>query len=246
MKKLNILILTILITISLCSCNNANKEIEESNTSPTPTDEQTVIDDTTDNNEDSSDDKGNDEVSQETGELEIIKKVEKMTDEELLDSYIYNLEICCPEFDFNNATELDADELYKLFLYSLFENVDSDKEDELYDEYHKQWYNEELSVFQIEVEDIKKQLDKYLKEYTLDIGNTKLINTDSEKIETPTITGFGGNAFPKIKEKSLNGNQLELTVDFYDESYNNIIRSKIYILEFYNDGYYIIKDKLVD
>lgn len=244
MKKLNILILTILITISLCSCNNTDKEIEESNTSPTPTDEQTVIDDTTDNNEDS-DDKGNDEVSQETDELEIIKKVEKMTDEELVDRYIYNLEVCCPEFDFNDATELDSDKLYKLFLYSLFENVDYDKEDELYDEYHKQWYNEELSVFQIEAEDIKKQLDKYLKEYTLNIENLKLYNADSKKIETPIITGFGGNAFPKIKEKSFDGNQLELTVDLYDEGYNNILSSKIYVLEFYNDGYYIIKDKLI-
>lgn len=253
MKKLGALILTTFIAILLCSCNNGFNDDEESNNDQIVIDnvksvEEKNTSDISQNNDESvtdnkSDEKDTDDLSRQNNELnklEIIKKVEEMTDEEFLNRYINDLWIV----DFDNESELSSDELFDFFLYSLWEGLDNEEIDDKWQYYSDKWCNNETGNFLINEEDITKQLNKYFKEYNFDISECDSYNPSTGKINIPIITGWGGCVFTKIRNKSIDYdiNRVKLIVDYYqDQTYQKLKETKEYIFEFYNGGYFLIK-----
>ena len=211
MKKLSILVVTMLIGVLLCSCSSETdslgSDLQESDSNvSTP---------------------------------KYIKDIENMADEDFLYNYINGLEVAC-SLNFSNASEISSDDLFTFFLYSLFIDKVS------YEEYENKWFDKELNMFVIPKEDITSQLDRYFKGYDFDITKVeklaaKYYDESKNAILISMIDGFGGDRFTKIVDRSINGNVVSVTVEFYDEDYKELFETKTYEIEFHDKGYYLLK-----
>ncbi|GMQ62466.1 hypothetical protein [Vallitalea maricola] len=216
MKKLSILVVTMLIAVLLCSC------ISKTDTS------------------------GSDlqEPNSDVNTPEYIKDIENMSDEDFLYNYINGLEVAC-NLNFGDASEISSDDLFTFFLYSLFIDEIS------YEEYNNKWFDNELNMFVIPEEDITSQLDRYFKGYDFDITKVeklaaKYYDESKNAILISIIDGFGGERFTKIIDRSMDGNVVSITVEFYDEDYKELFETKTYEIEFHDNEYYLLKIETIE
>lgn len=236
MKKMNSLILIILITILLCSCNN--KDINE-------TKNLANSNEYIKNSIDKEDNKDLSQQNNEPKKLEIMDQIEEMTDEELLGKYVY---LFCYNINmtFDNTLELSSEDLFDYFLHSLW--VGDGDDNEKWEIYADRWRDSTTGIFSISEEDIIDQLDRYFKEYKFNIKEIDSYNPLTDKIEIGLISGWGGASFEKLRDKIIDyeTNRIELIVDYYEDvDYQNIYLSKDYIFELYEDGFYLIKCKII-
>ncbi|GMQ55708.1 hypothetical protein AN1V17_01000 [Vallitalea sediminicola] len=211
MKKLSILFVTMLIAVLLCSCS-----------SKTDTSDSDLL-----------------EPDLDVNTPEYMKEIENMSDEDFLYNYIDGLDVCC-DLNFGDASEISSDDLFTFFLYSLFIDEAS------YEEYENKWFDKELSMFVIPEEDITSQLDRYFKDYDFNISKVdkmaaKYYDESKKAIIISMIDGFGGARFTKIIDRSIDGNVVSVTVEFYDENYKELFETKTYEIEFHDNGYYLLK-----
>ena len=82
---------------------------------------------------------------------------------------------------------------------------------------------------------IEHTLSQYMKGYSLDISKSKNYDAATDEIVVPTVSGFGGDSLAKLREKSVDGNTVTYTVDYYspdDVNYANVQKSKTYTVTF--------------
>ncbi|QXM05499.1 hypothetical protein [Crassaminicella indica] len=223
MKKIYFLGLLFLLAILICSC-----------TSSISKDETVKIE--------SNNDIANNSPS-------IMKDIELLSDEELLFRYVGDIELACPDLNFESSSDIASEELFDFFLFSLWEGLSLKERDEQYQDYYDKWFNAETNSFHIPSDDITEQLNKYFKDYSFDLTKVSCYNPSIKKIEVLMLDGWGGDLFPKIQEKHIDhkNNRLKLIVSFFmDDQYTEIMKTKSYIFEFYSDkGYYLIQDKKI-
>lgn len=272
MKKLCSFLIVSLLVMMTCSCSNLKKPSEENKQNETTdenmnnsSEESNQVDDIVESYSETStktETDNNDSV-----ECKYMKLIKEMTDEEFLYHYVNDIPI--GNFCFDNASEISSDDLFKFFLYSLFEDISNDYRqfediyfdeelnrhviqgdgygkllDEHYEEYKKKWFDEETDMFVIPVEDITTQLDKYFKNYSFDAEHDTSYDEEKDAIKISLITGFGGCIFTKLVDKEINGNIVTVTVDYYyDENYKEIYNTKTFEFEFYDTGYYLLSVK---
>lgn len=158
-----------------------------------------------------------------------------LTDEYLI-SLISGMEIGLTgdnSFTFSDPTELSEAELYLCFLLL------SD-----YDELEANYYDPENQVFTFTSDVITDQLSKYFKDFHFDITQDSNYDAQADAIVTPLASGFGGDLQFILKDKSLDGNTVTFTVDFYgfDDNVDETdpYQTKTYTIEFYDGGYYYL------
>jgi len=169
--------------------------------------------------------------------LVFMQDIQKLSDQELLDKYINGLDICLigeNELIFENPDEISSETLYMFYLYTL-----NNGDDSKYKEYERQWLKKD-NQFHIPIKDIKAVLDRYFEHYLLDPTKIHGYSTSEDAVVTPTISGFGGCRFTKVKDKEFDHDKLTLLVDFYDESYQKVHYSKEYLIRFYETVYYLL------
>lgn len=163
-----------------------------------------------------------------------MQKIAEAPDQELLDDYINGLELAMPNtFTFQDPKDIPSDMLVRLFMYSL-DTTDEEK----YAGYETRWFNAEDGQFHVPLADIKEQLDTILEHYNLITSEIYSYSSKENAVVMPTITGFGGAVWTKLKNKLIDGDLLVLTVDiFKDDTLKEVINTKQYTIRFYEDGY---------
>ena len=134
-------------------------------------------------------------------------------------------------FTFSDPTELSESELYYCFLLL------SD-----HDELVENYWDDENQVFTFTSDVITDQLSKYFKDFHFDITQDSNYDAQADAIGTPLASGFGGDRYMKVVDKSLDGNTVSFTANFYDdyEMQSDPYETKTYTIEFYDGGYYYL------
>lgn len=163
-----------------------------------------------------------------------------LTDEYLI-SLISGMEIGLTgdnSFTFSDPTELSEAELYLCFLLL------SD-----YDELEANYWDSENQVFIFTSDVITEQLSKYFKDFHFDITQDSNYDAQADAIVTPLASGFGGDRQFILMDKSLDGNTVTFTVDFYgiDDNVDETdpYQTKTYTIEFYDGGYYYLSAVII-
>lgn len=163
-----------------------------------------------------------------------------LTDEYLI-SLISRMEIGLTgtnSFAFSAPTELSETELYLCFLLL------SD-----YDELEANYWDSENQVFIFTGNVITAKLAKYFKDFHFDITQDPEYDAQADAIVTPLASGFGGDRQLILTDKSLDGNTVTFTVDFYGVDDNveetNPYQAKTYTIEFYDGGYYYLSAVII-
>jgi hypothetical protein len=111
------------------------------------------------------------------------------------------------------------------------------------DFYEKAWYDTQSQKFRIPVSYINERLDNYFNNPNFipeDLSEGHAVyDPNSETIDIPLISGWGGEVFCTLESKSIKGNKLILTVDFTDCDL-----SKTYTIKFENGLYNYITVKI--
>ena len=164
----------------------------------------------------------------------------RLTDEYLI-SLISSMEIGLiwdNSFTFSDPTELSEAELYLCFLLL------SD-----YDELEANYWDPENKVFIFTSDVITAQLSKYFKDFHFDITQDYEYDAQADAIVIWTASGFGGDRRFILTDKSLDGNTVTFTVDFYWWGVNvnetAPVQTKTYTIEFYDGGYYYISAVII-
>lgn len=165
---------------------------------------------------------------------------EDMLTDEYLISLVIDMEVGLVgdnSFTFSTPTELSESELYLCFLLL------SD-----HDELVERYWDEENEVFTFSSDVITAQLSKYFKDFYFDITQNHNYDAQADAIVTPLASGFGGDRYMKIMDKSLDGNTVSFTVNFYDdyEMRSDPYEAKTYTIEFYDGGYYYLSSNLLE
>ncbi len=156
----------------------------------------------------------------------------------MMDSYLLSLVLDMEvglDITFSDPDELTELELYKMFL------LRSD-----YTQLEEECWNEDEERFYFTSERICETLSRYLKHYRFDITQDSEYDPAAGAIVTPLASGFGGDRAVKVASKSLQGDTVTFTVDFYDgygddgQPQGNIYKTKAYAIEFYEGGYYYL------
>jgi hypothetical protein len=144
-------------------------------------------------------------------------------DEYYLVRYIYPIDLCLPEFAFNDATKIKTEDLYMFFCYI----VDYEK---LFS--YKEWFDEKEKKYHVPASLIEPTLKKYLNIDSIDVTSIEGYDKDKNEINS-FITGWGGNRIAKIMKKEYIGNNtLKLTATFYsDEAFAKELRTNIYVIQ---------------
>lgn len=164
-----------------------------------------------------------------------------LTDEYLI-SLISGMEIGLigdNSFTFSAPAELSESELYLCFLLL------SD-----HDELVAKYWDDEDQVFTFTSDVITAQLSKYFKDFHFDITQDYNYDAQADAIVTPLASGFGGDRRIILTDKSLDGNTVTFTIDFYgfDDNVDETdpYQTKTYTIEFYDGGYYYLSAVISD
>ena len=153
----------------------------------------------------------------------------KLTDSYLV-SLVHTLELgmTSAPFTFDRPKDLTPEQLWLMFLLLT-------PKQELEATYEKQ-----DKMYHITQGMIEHTLSQYMKGHSLDISKSKNYDAATDEIVVPTVSGFGGDSLAKLREKSVDGNTVTFTVDYYsfdDVNYTNVQKSKTYTVTF-NYGRY--------
>lgn len=148
----------------------------------------------------------------------------KLTDSYLV-SLVHTLELgmTAVPFTFDRPKDLTQEQLWLMFLLLT-------PKQELEATYEKQ-----DKMYHITQGMIEHTLSQYMKCYSLDISKSKNYDAATDEIVVPTVSGFGGDSLAKLREKSVDGNTVTFTVDYYspdDVNYANVQKSKTYTVTF--------------
>ena len=148
----------------------------------------------------------------------------KLTDSYLV-SLVHTLELgmTAAPFTFDRPKDLTPEQLWLMFLLLT-------PKQELEATYEKQ-----DKMYHITQGMIEHTLSQYMKGYSLDISKSKNYDAATDEIVVPTVSGFGGDSLAKLREKSVDGNAVTFTVDYYspdDVNYANVQKSKTYTVTF--------------
>ncbi len=134
-------------------------------------------------------------------------------------------------FIFDERQPLTASQLYRAFLLL------SD-----YDELEAKYWNEADGKFYFTSDVIVDKLSRYFKNVSFDITQYPEYDAGANAIVTPLASGFGGDRYMKLTEKSVNGNIVTFTADFYEDYglTGNVYQAKTYGIEFYEGGFYYL------
>ena len=158
---------------------------------------------------------------------------------------IFNV-LCPPEiglvdegFTFDSPDELSSDRLFMLFLlWTDYEDLAACQ-------------NPEDQQFYFEEEQIRSTLDRYFKEYVLDMTEIPSYDSEHDAVVVGNASGFGGDRDMRIVDREVEGNTVTFTVDFHQRLYfderpdTEVYQQKVYTIEFYDGGYYFLCAKKV-
>ena len=154
----------------------------------------------------------------------------KLTDAYLL-SLVTSLEngMTAEPFAFQKASELSEKQLWLMYLLL---TPDYDLE---------ATYQSADKMYHITPDAMDRTLYRYLEGYTLDISKDADYDEKAGEIVTQMVSGFGGGMASKLREKSVNGNTVTFTVDYYaydDVDLTTSLHAKTYTITFYRGGYF--------
>lgn len=130
-------------------------------------------------------------------------------------------------FTFESAKKLNAQQLWLCYLLLTPEAT------------REAAFREEDGLYHVTKEMMDETLARYFKGYSLDITQIPGIDIDEEtgEILAKTLSGFGGDNFPKLREKTVDGNTVTLTVDYYTEVAQTLEKTKQYTITFRKGGH---------
>lgn len=144
-------------------------------------------------------------------------------DDFYLRRYITGLDIVMPDLTFTDATKITAEDLFVFFRYI----VDYER---LFQ--YQDWFNKNENRYHIPVSVIEPTLKKYLNIGPINVNTLEGYDIEKNEMVTLCFAGFGGDRFPKIYKKEYLGNDtVRLTVVFYDNTYTQVNRTKIYSIQ---------------
>ncbi len=166
------------------------------------------------------------------GLVEAINKVKSMTDEEIMEKYATNLDICligdC-ELVFEDPLQINSDTLWLFFMYTLSLDENSNG--------GQQWYNSKDNLYHVPITDIKKVLDKYFVAYRFVPEELSNFDSGKNEIVQATLSGFGGSRYPQHVSREILSDKLTLKVKFFDENYKQVFYMKTYTILIEPEGY---------
>lgn len=155
----------------------------------------------------------------------------------LTDDYLLDL-VIGPEialigdnsFTFHNPDDLSSQELYILFLF-LTEYPELETH-----------LNKDDQQFYFTSEVITTQLKRYFRNFQFDITEVNNYDEEADAVITPLASGFGGDRYMKVTDKTISGNTVTFTAEFYEdyEIEGTVYQTKTYSIEFYDGGYYYL------
>lgn len=148
----------------------------------------------------------------------------KLTDSYLV-SLVHTLELgmTAAPFTFDRPKDLTQEQLWLMFLLLT-------PKQEL-----EATYEKTDKMYHITKDRMEDTLISYLQYYRFDITKNPGYDEASGEVIVPTVSGFGGDSLAKLREKSVDGNTVTFTVDFYspdDVNYANVQKSKTYTVTF--------------
>lgn len=148
----------------------------------------------------------------------------KLTDSYLV-SLVHTLELgmTAAPFTFDRPKDLTQEQLWLMFLLLT-------PKQEL-----EATYEKTDKMYHITKDRMEDTLISYLQYYRFDITKNPGYDEASGEIIVPTVSGFGGDSLAKLREKSVDGNTVTFTVDYYspdDVNYANVQKSKTYTVTF--------------
>ena len=148
----------------------------------------------------------------------------KLTDSYLV-SLVHTLELgmTAAPFTFDRPKDLTQEQLWLMFLLLT-------PKQEL-----EATYEKTDKMYHITKDRMEDTLISYLQYYRFDITKNPGYDEASGEIIVPTVSGFGGDSLAKLREKSVDGNTVTFTVDYYSPdnvNYANVQKSKTYTVTF--------------
>lgn len=130
-------------------------------------------------------------------------------------------------FTFQTPMDLSSQELYML---ALLWGGDTGKFDHCYDP--------EKQQFTIRQEDVEEVLALHLKKFAFDITEVSGYDSAAGGVVTWTVTGFGGDRYMSVAEKTIDGNVVTFTANFYENAdlTGQPYEAKTYTIEFFDGG----------
>lgn len=132
-------------------------------------------------------------------------------------------------FTFAQPKDLTQEQLWLLYLLL---TPESEKE---------ATYQKADKLYHITQDDMNRTLSQYVKGYKLDLAKDAKYDEKTGEIVTPMVSGFGGDRLAKLREKTVNGNTVTFTVDYYgadDVNFKTAEASKTYTITFRYGGYF--------
>ena len=150
--------------------------------------------------------------------------VSKLTDSYLV-SLVHTLELgmTAVPFTFDRPKDLTPEQLWLMFLL-----LTPKQELEV-------TYEKTDKMYHITKDRMEDTLISYLQYYRFDITKNPGYDEASGEVIVPTVSGFGGDSLAKLREKSVDGNTVTFTVDYYspdDVNYATVQKSKTYTVTF--------------
>jgi hypothetical protein len=132
---------------------------------------------------------------------------------------------------FTDPETIPSEALFMLFLIKLnVEHYEYGRDREAY-------YDPELNLYIVPLADVRDTLDRYLESYILEPNELYGWDAEQEAFLWWTLSGFGGDRWPKLTERIWDGNLLTITVDFCDEPRETVFYTKTYRVRVYADRY---------
>ena len=155
--------------------------------------------------------------------------VSKLTDSYLV-SLVHTLELgmTAVPFTFDRPKDLTPEQLWLMFLL-----LTPKQELEV-------TYEKTDKMYHITKDRMEDTLISYLQYYLFDITKNPGYDEASGEVIVPTVSGFGGDSLAKLREKSVDGNTVTFTVDYYspdDVNYATVQKSKTYTVTFLYSRY---------
>lgn len=134
-------------------------------------------------------------------------------------------------FTFQTPMDLSSQELYML---ALAWGGDTGKFDHCYDP--------ETQEYTLREEDVEEVLSLHLKEFAFDITEVSGYDSAAGGVVTWTVTGFGGDRYMAVSEKTIDGNVVTFTANFYENAdfTGQPYEAKTYTIEFFDGGYWFL------
>lgn len=151
-----------------------------------------------------------------------------LTDEylvQLVDSM--ELGMTAAPFTFDGAKQLNAQQLWLCYLLLTPEDT-------------REAARGEDGLYHVTKDKMDETLSKYFSGYVLDITQIPGVdaNKESGEITAKTLSGFGGENWPRLREKTVSGNTVTFTVDYYQNAdMQQVAKTKQYTLTFRKGGY---------